>query len=191
MIRFVNWPSISPKKQFNSTIKPPADSRVNLAPVRMGTLIAIFGLISASSFSATAAESMGIWDIECHSGFEARIIGIVGAEAVNCGILQRSVSGGDPTPHLECVRDALRTGASFRVAHATIGDHAWYCEAAGRTTDGVFYGAIADYAGSSDALRRAGKVETTASRCSRITLEPGSIGPGSFFSFHGCYGAAN
>lgn len=133
-----------------------------------------------------ALQARSTWDEHCYKGFGDDVTVLAGADAKDCSLLhlERDFRGTTSPP--ACLQKVLPSNAAFRVAHASYGDDSAFCDAAVRTAAGVFYHIWydADVTGQwrQDGLNAAIQI----TRCQRMALQPGTIGPGSFFELTEC-----
>jgi hypothetical protein len=148
-------------------------------------LLASTALTSACA-STSITRTADPWDLQCYPGYGADVLVLSGIDAVDCGVLpRRGAPSGSSSPQ-ECLASALVAEKPFRVGHASHGYDSLFCDAVVRAQDGTIWSVFYDFDVTGQMRSDGGAAALWVSRCARVAMEPGTIGPGSFFHAVGC-----
>lgn len=143
--------------------------------------VMIIGCASNPSLAPTTS-----WDESCYPGFEADVQVLAGAQAASCGIVERGASTWTPRQAARCIRGQLESGAAFRAAHASFGYDSLFCDAVARDESGQIWSVFYDFDVTGQFGTDGRNHALSVSRCESVELEPGTIGPGSYFRILNC-----
>ena len=126
------------------------------------------------------------WDNECFDGFTRDVQFFAGPDALDCGMLSRKFVAADQDRIKSCLKSASDSSKPFRAAHASYGDDSLFCAAVARSPQGQLWSIFYDFDAAGGGLRGQPLPTLWIARCANLTFEPGTIGPGSFFSLNSC-----
>lgn len=157
-------------------------------------LVSLFVLLSTATACANHSSGSGVapayadfgWNDVCYDGFAEDAIKLGGSAAEDCGILHRNEHYSGLNPPDQCLRPLLASKRAFRAALSSYGNDSRYCEAAIRDQAGNLYHIWLDFDVTGQWGSDGANAVLSVSRCKRIQLRPGTIGPGSYFDLSGC-----